>query len=40
MDTIEIWKNDPATAKVIDFSPLFNDDSETKLYSTPFNAGG
>src|SRR5258706_14778775 len=39
-DTIEIWQNDPATAQVIDFSPLFHDDSETNLFSTAYNAGG
>src|SRR5262245_35412440 len=39
-DTIEIWKNDPNTAQVIDFTPLFHDDSETKMFSTAFNAGG
>src|SRR4029450_13850037 len=39
-DTIEIWRNDPNTAQVIDFTPLFHDDSETQLYSTAFNAGG
>src|SRR6185369_8154968 len=39
-DTIEIWKNDPATAQTIDFTPLFHDDAETKLYSTAYNAGG
>jgi hypothetical protein len=35
-DTIEIWKNDPTTAKPIDFSPIFHDDAETKAYSTPW----
>src|SRR5262249_24061311 len=33
-DTIEIWKNDPATAQDIAFTPLFHDDAEFKLYST------
>jgi len=39
-DTIQIWRNDPATAQVIAFSPLFHDDAETNLYSTAYNAGG
>src|SRR5262245_31075025 len=38
-DTIAIWQNDPATAQVIDFSPLFHDDAETKLYSTSAKSG-
>ena len=38
-DTIEIWRNDPTTAQVIDFTPLFHDDSETKLFSTPYQSG-
>jgi uncharacterized repeat protein (TIGR01451 family) len=32
-DTVEIWAN--TSAEDIDFSPLFNDPSETKLFSTP-----
>jgi hypothetical protein len=38
-DTIEIWRNDPATAQPIEFSPLFADDAETKLFSTPYQTG-
>jgi len=40
MDTIEIWKNESRDGQGHRLLPLFNDDSETKLYSTPFNAGG
>ena len=34
-DNIEIWAN--TTAMDIDFSPLFHDDSEVKLYSQKYN---
>jgi hypothetical protein len=36
-DTIQIWAN--TSASDIDFSPLFNDPSDTQLFSTPAGAG-
>ena len=35
-DTIEIWAN--TSAQDIDFSPLFHDDAEVKLFSQPFGS--
>ena len=35
-DTIQVWAN--TSASDVDFSPLFNDPSETQLFSTPAGA--
>src|SRR5262249_13220641 len=36
-DTIEIWQN--TTASDVDFSPLFHDDAEAKLFSVKYTTG-
>lgn len=39
-DTVEIWENDPVTAKNVSFDPIFNDPAETLKFQQDYTSGG